>query len=822
MTLPSIAPWAADVRISYGFEPSFFDRRQDDDTRRLLAPEAGATRPAPTNAPERPSGYDAPELEREFRRLNGQFLTSVDGARARKEWTDAFVTLLDFARTNRLRKAEEELLKLQTFRQDHRGSMVGGEIELYRPDYKPQLEALVRHLGNDGIRLEDRCDALERLEGLDLCAARHRSEIRREALRLQGLGGGLGEAVWSAFSELALGHLAALLRAEPRLAHLDFTTPHALNPFAAAVRLPGHARRSEQNDAYVVDVRIHADIVQRCAGALEQRLGMTTIAQHLADDCLLAVRGTLAREIGGAALDLCHGPGHWARLEKTVEQLAARFGDLHILDVIELDEDDQPRGLTADARLLTIRIRHNMARQQIAPAPMDQLLEERVVDGGPRRFRLFEGKWPYVVDDAPGMRKPAVLRLPTSAEIDDLIRPASGSQGLPARRFDDTARRVLTTFADGLRTTDAGPAVALRARVAADPSTEGLQTVIERQGLDDRTLAAWLDEAAPQWGAAALDDALQLLVGSRRATPLATLLSAWRAEGFADSWRRCVRDQAVRDRTLNADTRIQGQHEDGDLPGRGRPSPQQHLLARIEQQLGAVAPLADARACLQAFRERHPAGGDRRKAIGLALLEALGALRLLRAGPARLLTVPLLAEDGGFSEALESTFYAGSAARLQDELTLISKIATGLDLSPEETATLLQVTSRDRVPVPSPFASAALLSGRSFLVDELFDWATELFDLKRLDPSAAKRLLLPDAVEAGQAVSLVNEGPVFRALLRYLERLDTACARGVLTAADLAAAGSSSGASAALLRSAAERGGPRAVTLLEAWHSKFR
>ncbi len=820
MTHPLLPARTADFRTSYGFEPSFFDRTQADEARCHGAPRHGPTDPAPTNAPDRPSGYDVPMLANVFRQLNEEFLKSAAGERARREWTAAFEVILDFARVNGLGRAEAELLKLRSFRQAHQGAAVGGEIELYRPDYKPQLEALARHLHDSRIRLEDRCDALERLDGLDLCAARHRSEIRREVLRLQGMGGGLGEAVWSAFSELTLGHLAELLRAEPQLAHLDFSTPHALNPFAAAMRLPGHSLGSEQNDAYVVDVRLHADIVKRCSDAMEQRLGMTVIAQHLADEALLAVRTTLDREIDGA-LDLNHGPGHWAKLEKTVQTLAARFGALHARDFIELGEDDLPRGLTDDTRLLTIRIRHAMAQQKIAPAPMEQWLERRGVGDGHQRFMLFEGRWPYVVVDAAGKRETPMLRLPTLAEVDDLLRPPSGSQGPSAHRCDETTRRVLTTFADALRTAGPDPAAAVRQQVAADPTAEGLQTVIERQGLDDQALAAWLDEAAPRWSAAALDEALQLLIGGRRAAPLAALLAAWRAEGFADSWQRCVRGQAARDRALNTDARIQGPHADGDLPGQDRAPPQQQMLARVERQLGAITPLAAARARLQAFRACHPAGGDRQAAVaGSALREALDALRDLRAGPARLLTVPLLAEDGGLSEALESTFYAGSPARLQHELDLIFNVATGLDLSPEETASLLQVTSRDRIPVPSPFASAALLSGRFFVVDCLFDWASDMFRQGWLDTSAAKRLLLPDALEAGQAVAYVKDGPVFQALQRYLTRLDTARDLGMLKSSDLAAAASYAG-TPALLHLAAERGGKKAAARLEAWRSQF-
>ncbi|MFX1677672.1 hypothetical protein PV762_00410 [Mitsuaria sp. CC2] len=819
MTFHSLSPWTTDVQTSYGFEPAFFDRTQAQEA---ISPVV-TTGSGPTNAPERPPGYDEPMLANDFRKLNGEFLKSTDAERARSEWTVAFETILDFARAHRLQKAQDQLVALRDFRRDNLGPAVGGEIELYRPDYKPWMEAVAQHLGNDRISLEVRCEALQRIDGLGACPARHRDEFRQAALWLKGMGGGLGESVWCKFSALALGQLTELLRAEPQLAGHDFTTPHALTPFAAALRLPGFSRASERQDAYVLDIRLYGEVIRRCAARLEERLTMTLVAERLAEECLRDVHRTLSAKVSGVAIDLCDGTAHWTRLQETMEKLPARYGDLQLLDVVDLDEDGLPRSLTDDTRLLTLRIRGNMTRLQIAPAPRETFLERQGVAGDSRCFMLFEDKWPYVVEGGSGKDSTPRRRLPTAAEIDGLLRPAPGPHSPSTRRFDETTRRVLTAYADALRTKDLDPAAATRERVAANPTVEGLRIVIERQGLDDRALTAWLDDAAPRWDAAALDDALQLLIGSRRAAPLAALLAAWRVEGFADSWQRCVRDQAVRDRALNTDARIQGRDADGDLPDGGRRPPQQQMLARIEQQLGAVAPLAATRVCLQAFRERHPPGSDRKEAFGFSLHETLDALRRVRAGPARLLTVPLLAEDGGLSEALESTFFAHNAERLQDELDLIFNVAIGLELSPEETATLLQVTSRDRIPVPSPFGSAALLSGRLFLVDCLFDWVTKMFRRGLLDPSAAKRVLLPDALEAAQAVPRVPNGKVFQALQRYLERLDTARDLGLLKSSDLVvAAGTSSDTPGALLRSAAERGGAVAAALLEKWRSKHR
>lgn len=846
--LSPLSPWTSDVQTSYGFEPTFFDGTHADERRVHVGQSASGTGPA--NAPERPPGYDVLDLADVFCKLNKAFLDSDAGRQARDEWAATHQEILDFAQANRLRKAQGQLLALLKFRHDHRGPRVNGEIELYRPDYKPRLEALARHLRNDRIRLEDRCDALERLEGLDLCAARHRAEIGREAMRLHGLGGGLGAAVWSAFSEMGLAHLMTLLRAEPRLAHLDFTTPHALHPFAAALRLPGHSLPSEENDAYVVDTRIVADVVKRCGVALERSLGMTTIAQHLADECLREVRETLARKTGGAALDLCHGHGHWGWLLETVQALAGRFGDLHPCDVVGLGVDGMPRGLTDDTRILAIRIRLNMARQHIAPAPTQQLLEQRVVDGESRRFLWFEGQWPYVVIDGNGDHATPRLRLPTLLEIDDLRRPSRGPSGRPAHRLDEQGRQALAAFASLLPATAADP-VATRERVAASPTAEGLQAVIERQGLDDDAVAAWLKDAAPRWDAPALDYALKLLIGGRRAAPLAALLTGWRAEGFTDSWQRCVRDQAVRSRTHNTDLRIQGRDEGGDIDdgegtlraalvfgqeagrsrslgfgaGPQRPQrPQQLLLDRLERQFRDVVPLAATRARLREFRHRHPPGGDRSsEVVAPDLFDTIDGLRTLLAGPARLLSVPLLAEDAGMSEALDSSLFGHADGRFKDELALVYNMANGLALSPEQTVALLQVTSNDRVPVPSPLVSTVLLMGKAFVVDALFDWTTELFQKGMLDASAAKRLLLPDAWEAERAPSTVSGAPIVRTLTRYLERLDAACNAGVLNPFDLAvAAGASSDQPSNLLLAAAKSGREPAVKRLEEWRSTFR
>lgn len=820
MTFPSSSSWTPCVQTSYSFEPAFFDSKHAEASKLDGARTEGIeASPAPTYAPPPPRGTEIKQMRRTLEGQNRQFLDSPDGHRAREEWQKALTSVLEFAEKHRLTAATRQLSHLLEFRKKYPGPVVDGEIELYRPESKHALEALVRHLGNDNIALKHRCQVLLRIEGLDECPQRKTSELKDAALRLAGLAGGLGDSVWSAFSIVARAHLRDLLRGEARLARHDLSTPHALDPFAAALRLPGFSLGSELTDTFIVDVRAHEHEIKRCADALAQRLDMTTIAEKLADDCLTEVGQQLDAELEGVALALCEDPGHWPLLKRTLQAFVPRFGDLHVHQVAALDDDGGiTGGLTDDPRLLAIGIRHNMTEQRIAPPPLEQVLQERSVHGKRERVVLFEGRWPYVaLDDEGGEELNPPRRFLNRKEIDALLRPTGLPRGLDAR-----TRRALMAFADSpsASASRADPQ-ATRERVAACPTAEGLETVIERQGLDDRTLAAWLSDAAPTWEADALDQALHRLLRGHGGASLAALLEAWEAEGFTDSWQRQLLDQAVRDRSLNTEARVRGARgvEDGDAAVK-LPSPQRQLIRRIARQLGRAVPIGSADVRLLRFKSDHPIGSDRSRVDGPAWEGAISALQSLRRGAGRLLTAPLLNESGGLSDALETTFYHGSSQHLLVELALVRQLAIQLDLDAEETAALLQVKGTDRYPVPSPIMSAALIAGKPFLVDSLFNWVTDMVREALLDSAAARRILLSDAREAEQALSTVQQPHVRQALTRYLAGLDAACAAGVLRPTDLlTAAGYPTGALCPLLRVAAQRGGAGAEADVQAWRT---
>lgn len=826
MNMPSCS-WANDASHSYNFEAAFFDRRHAEACG-STAPPPDATAHGPAYAPARPPGTEVRELRQEFMALNRVFLESPEGRRARDEWTATLASIVDFARSHRLTAAVEQLARLSRFREAHAGPKVDGEIDLYRPDYKPWMEALARLIGNERIDLRARCEALLRLDDLDRCTAAQGSEFRSQAMWLEGLSGGLGNSAWSAYAAVAMEHLRDLLRQEPELAGLDLSTPHVLHPFAAALRLPGFSRGLETTDAFVINIQVHQGIIDRCAVALRQRVSMTAIAERLADDCLQAIHQALTLRLGGRPFDILQGPGHWGLLNEVLEDLMPRFGPLDTRMVTDLDEDHVPQRLTNDPRLLTLGIRHNMARQGIAPPPLEEVLDDRVVDKERRRIMLFEREMPYVLlgeisSDGTGRR-----RLPDRQEIAELLN-ARAVRGMPSAALGPQVRATLQAFLDTqlTRSCQSDPEQ-VRARVADRPTREGLDTVLGRQGLDDPARARWLREAAPHWPADALDHALDRLVGDRGAASLAALLDAWRTEGFSDSWHRQVRRQATRLRLSNTDARFRGRDVDGYPEGAGGEadlrSPQGELLDRIERQFGGTVPLANARAALRAFLLSHPIGGNRQRIVDSPSFErALQALGELRAGPARLLTVPLLLQDAGLSEALESTFYQGSPQGLAQELALVLHLADRLAFDSEEIAALLRVTDRQRLPVPSPLLSAALLNGRHFLMAPIFEWTSTLFWEERLGASAARRILMPDALEAEQARTQVRPAAVQQALSRYLSLLDSACEMGLLRPRDLAeAAGRDTGTPTGLLRAAAQRGGPGARDLLEAWCAKYR
>lgn len=819
MTFPSSSSWAPSVQTSYSFEPAFFDSKHAEESRldgaRADGLDAG---PAPAYAPPPPPNSEISEFKPMLKRQNREFLESPDGHRAREEWQTAITAVLEFTGKHRLTAATTELSHLLAFRKKHAGPKPQGEIELYRPECKQALEAVVRHLGNEDISLQHRCQTLLRIEGLKECPQRHASELKRAALRLAGLAGGLGASVWSAFSDVALVHLRELLRGEARLAHHDLSTPHALDPFAAALRLPGFSLASELTDTFIIDVRAHADEIRRCADGLAQRMDMTTIAEHLADDCLMEVGQKLEDELKGATLAVWEDLDHWPLLEKALQAFVPRFGDLHVHQVAALDDEgDLTGGLTDDPRLLAIGIRHNMAEQHIAPPPQEQVLQERRVHGKRERIVLFEGRWPYIaLDDGTGEELNPPRRFLNRQEIDALLRPTGLPRGLDAR-----TRQALRAFADSSSAARSDPE-ATRERVAACPTAAGLETVIERQGLDDLTLASWLSQAAPNWEADAFDHALHLLLRGHGGAPLAALLASWDAEGFTDSWQRQLHEQAVRDRSLNTEARVRGGDgvEDGDAEVVDRPSPQRQLIGRFAKQLGRTVPVFPARVGLVRFKSAYPLGSDRSRVGGPAWDGLISALQSLRSGPGRRLTAPMLNESAGLSDALETTFYQGGPERLLVELALIRRLSIQLDLSAEETAALLQVSGTAQYPVPSPLMSAALIAGKPFLVDSLFKWVTAMVREERLDSAAARRILLADAREAEQVVSTVKEPHVHAALTRYLSGLDTACAAGVLRPVDLlSAAGYPKGTPCTLLRAAAARGGGEAD--LQAWRASL-
>ncbi|ANH68683.1 hypothetical protein [Mitsuaria sp. 7] len=813
MTFPSPSSGASSVPTSYGFEAAFLESRRAAESRPGdTRPELLATGSAPAYAPRKLRGVEFGALKADFLALNTKFLESPEGLRAREEWQDAMTAVLAFAKQHGLEAATKELSHVVEFRKKNAGPHVHGEIELYRPDCKYWLERLAQHLGNPRIDLSSRCQALLELEGLEQCPERYTSEFKKRSLWLEGRSGGLGNSVWSAFSAVALDELRTLLRSEPRLADHDFSTPHALDPFAAALRLPGFSQASEIADTFVLDVKIYPEVVARCAASLAQRVDMTSIAERLAEDCLLAISQKIDSGVNGTQLDLCDGD-HWYLLVKALQELMPRFGDLHVHQVAALDDDGNPEGLTTDHRLLAIGIRHNMAQQGIAPAPEEQVLEERVADRqGRQRMVLFEGRWPYVAIDEGGKSGP-LRRFMDRREIDALLRPTGQPRGLDAR-----TRQALTAFAVSLSTAQLDPQ-ATRELIASRPTAEGLETVIERQGLDDRELAAWLSKAAPSWDADLLDQALHLLLRGHGGASLAALFEAWNAEGFTDSWQRQLHDQAVRDRSLNTDLRVRGQHGDGDL-GSDRRVPQRELLSRVTQQLGPIVRLAGARARLVRFKKTYPAGSDRSNVAGATWDELIAAVRWLRQGPARRLTVPLLQEVGGLTDALDSVLFSGSSRRLQDELALIRQLSIHGELSAEETAALLQVSDRSRHPVPSSLLSAALLAGKDSLIGSLSAWVTAMFREGLLDSASARRLLLPDGLEAEQAQSSVRGVHMQHALTRYFAGLDAACAAGVLRPHDLlTAAGAPMGEPSALLRVAAQRGGAEADAELQTWRT---
>lgn len=786
---------------TFGLNPELLDdlRTAVDTAARpsnAVAPTAG--RATPVYTPDRTGDPTADG------RSSFDFLSGPLAAQARQEFQAAFHTVRDFAAAQGLTLATGELTHLLT-------SSHLLESERLSRGIKEPLERLAEMVNDPRIALADRSEILNRLSGLDLCCERCTSELRKAALELAAYCGDLRREIGVAFVQLCGAHLLELLRDEPRLQHLDLTTPHALLPFTQALRLPGLHRQETPSDRYALDIRIYQDVVARCGAALEQRIDAMTIADWLADRCLDELRPELIRRLGGETPDFMNGAGHFEQLERVLRELSCRFGPLNPYNACALDEDLQPSSLIGDARLLAMDIRRNMAATGLAPAPAQVTLDELADDAQRQRLLLVEGRHCVVVIDRPGDARP-LSRPPTVEEA--LVRLDQGGHvDGAAMPLDERARASLVDLVVAR-----GPASVARRLVAEHPTAGGVRGIVDRVITDDDTLAGWMSGCVDRWPAPVLAEAFEAMLDAERGASLAALLRAWTAPGFPQTWMRLVRREASRNRARNVDARVARTHSDDDVAtAQVRPAPCA-LLDRLERVLGGDHPLRACRAAARAFRAAHPIGPKRHPMDESAVRRLAQDLRALPPN----LAAAVLSEDGGLSGALEASLFALDASKLRPELALVRRLSDALALGPEATGALLQVSSPDRYPTPFPLLGAALLMARTSAVDEVFAWTREMASTGHLDTDAVQRLLLPDTLSAEHARSPAPQAMLRMALEKHLRRLSLAAEDGLLSIAQLqAAAGLAGGAPSALLRTAVEACGDAGKAAWGAWRDRL-
>ncbi|WP_343632525.1 hypothetical protein [Roseateles sp.] len=576
----------------FGFVPDRVDemRLELDAVTRPRLPDD--TTQAPRVYAPKTTGDRATDLKTQDR-----FKQGPDYNRAFEEFRVALQCVMAFARRQQRTRSMDVAIESFEALESRRKR----DMELLSPDIKMPLEALAEMIDDPGIKLAHKCLALEGVSGLDLCLERVRDELRKAALTMGAHAGGLRREVSAAFAPLVTAHLQDLLRAEPRMQYQDVTTPHVLAPFLRALRIPGMCPADAPQDRFAVDLRLHADIVKRCAAGLERKLDPMVLADGLADQCLIDLRADLAASLNGETLDFFNGEGHFEKLERVVRDLSQRYGPLNPYSACELNEDAYPCGLAGDARLLAVDIRNNMTKKKLAPAPEQLTLDDRDVRGLRHRIQLFEGRRCLVAIEIPGGR--TRQRPPTIEEAHGLLAQGGSIDGTPVA-LDERAREPLI---DHIVAFDK-PSIVRRV-VASQPTLQGVRAVIDRIIPDDDTLAGWMSGLVHRWPAPVLDEALDATIVNRRGSALAELLRQWRGTGFPESWTRQIRREASWIRARNTDTRIAGRDADDSL--RADLTQAQHaLLDRLELLLGEI-PLAACREAARTFAAAHPPGRAR-------------------------------------------------------------------------------------------------------------------------------------------------------------------------------------------------------------------
>lgn len=769
-----------------------------------------ATRPAvKTSSPPRVYGPKVTEDRAADLNAQDRFKREPAYEQARKEFAAALQLVMAFAReqtrTSDMAAAIESLEALE--RRQTRGA------RLLSPDIKMPLEALAEKIVNPRIAPAHKCSVLEGIRGLDLCPERIRDELYQAVCLIGAHEGGLLREVAAAYVPLVAARLQELLRAEPRMQYQDVTTPHVLNPFLEALELPRLHQADAPQDRFAVDLRLHGDIVKRCAAGLARTLGPLVMADWLADQCLIDLRADLAARLQGETFELMDGDGHIKKLERSVLELSQRYGPLNSCSAFEWNDDGEPCGLARDASLLAVDIRNNMTENKLAQAPAQLTLDDRCVGGWRHRIQLLEGRRCIVLIDLPnGTTR---QRPPTIAEAQGLLAEGGRLDGMPIA-LDERARGPLIDHIVARGT----PSIVRRV-VASHPTRQGVRAVIDRIISDDDTLAGWMSGTVHRWPAPVLDEALDAMIVNRRGRALGELLREWRGTGFPEAWMRQIRREASWTRALNTDTRVAGRDEDDSL--RADLTQSQHaLLDRIEHLLGDEVSLPDCRRAARSFAAAHPLGQPRVAIDDKSLDQLAGAL--LRSLPDNLvqrLAPPVLGEDGGLSGALDAALFALDSRKVNAELALVRRLSDSLSLTPEATGALLQVTSAERFPVPFPLLGAALLMGREQAVAAVFAWTRAMFRDGRLDAREAGRILLPETLWAEHAFSPAPARLLGLALGRFLRELTLATEDGVLSAEHLrAAAGRSGGQPLTLLETAASLSDRAGEEGWQAWRER--